>query len=122
MIRSAESTDPDSALGTCMIVPFKARFDAQYLHGFEDIAGFVEKMRTNHPDLSIGTMQMMVEQQFYIIHVLGLLNRFMGSSDFRPPPYLESLLGWGPYRRGVPRNLKGVWEGYTENQRNSSMT
>lgn len=128
MILSAESIDPDSALGTCMIVPSWARFDAQYLHGFEDIA-LCSLLRRRGRTIIIcrsarckhdgGSTIPHYSRSWFARSIYGQLRYFSS------PTLSGIILGLGLLQaRSSLENMKGVWEGYTlwKNQRSSSTT
>lgn len=128
MIRSDESIAPDSAFGTCMLVPSWVRFDAQYLHGFEDIAlcsllrnrkKTISVCRTTHCKHQGGGTIAHDSRTWFARSIYGQL-RFFSS-----PALSNIILGLGFLQaRNSLESMKGVWDGYMlwKRQRNSSTT
>ena len=128
MIRSNEKKSPDSAFGTCMLVPSWVRFDSQYLHGFEDIA-LCSLLKKRGKTVTIcrfahckheggGTIEHYTPNWF-ARSIYGQL-RFFSS-----PALSGIILGLGFLQaRHSMENMKGVWEGYVlwKRQRNSRTT
>lgn len=128
MIGSDECIDPDSAFGTCMLVPSWVRFDAQYLHGFEDIA-LCSLLRKRGKTITVC-------RDAYCIHDGGgtiahhtrswFTRSIYGQLRFFSSPALSGIivgLGMLQARKSI-ENIRGVWDGYVlwKNQRNSSAT
>ena len=128
MITSRESTTPDSVIGTCMLVPSWARFDSQYLHGFEDIAlcSFLRERgkkisvcRSAHCKHEGGGTVSHYSRPWFAKSIYGQL-RFFSS-----PALSGIILGLGLFQARFSReNMKGVLDGYKlwKRQRSSRKT
>ena len=128
MIQSQESIAPDSAFGTCMLIPSWARFDDQYIHGFEDIA-LCALLRNRGRKIAVcrsarcrhdgGGTIMHHTRTWFARSIYGHLRYFSS------PALSGIIVGLGLLQaRDSIENIKGVWEGYTlwKNQRSSSTT
>ena len=128
LIQSNETIAPDAVSGACMLVPSWARFNSQYLHGFEDIA-LCSLLRKRNKEIFVCRSAQCVHKGggtlahntrlWFARSVYGQL------LFFSSPPLSGLILGFGFLQaRGSLDHMKGVWEGYLlwKNQRNSKAT
>ena len=128
MIRAAESRKPDSAFGTCMMIPSWARFDAQYLHGFEDIALCSLLRKRGRTITTCRSARCRHDGGSTIAHHTRswFARSIYGQLRFYSSPALSVVivgLGFAQARSSF-ENIKGVWDGYLlwKRQRSSSTT
>ena len=128
MIGSDESIAPDSVFGTCMLIPSWVRFDAQYLHGFEDIA-LCSLLRKRGREIAVCRFARCTHEGGKTIahHTrLWFARSIYGQLRFFSSPVLSGIilgLGFVQARDSVD-NMKGVWDGYVlwKRQRSSRTT